>query len=103
MAKGIPAKAPDLVELMEAKKFLNLPEKTRLKLEKDNSAEFDRLIELSDKIWSQWQSWFMGQDKDAEHPFINRLFVRRWKQPIGEFLGLKKEGEIELERGAKKP
>ena len=72
-------KLPDILEWDEAKRFVSLPEKAKSKMLENDPVEWQRLVDLVDKVNAEWQSWFMDQDKDAEHPFRRGIFVKRWK------------------------
>ena len=76
-----------MIELEEAKNFLYLSERSKQKL---SDPEYQRLKKLVDKVWGQWQSWFLGQDRNAEHPFIGGLFLKRWKEPLETMIGLER-------------
>jgi len=57
---------------------LRLPERAKENLGKNDPIEYTRLVDLAAKVWGQWQLWFMDQDKDVEHPFIDGLYIKRW-------------------------
>ena len=69
---------------------MHLPDKAKENMGRDNPMEYDRLLRLIQKVWDQWQVWFMDQDRDAEHPFVKGLYVRRWNDSIETVLGDKK-------------
>ena len=70
-------RGPDSLEMAEARKFLTLPQKAKDRLAEKDPVEWQRLVDLGHKVWSQWQSWFAGRDKDAEHPFVNGVYFKR--------------------------
>lgn len=84
------AKAPDLIEWQEVKAFLLLPDRAKERQGASNPVEYDRLLRLAQKIWEEWTVWSMDQGRDAEHPYINGLFVKRLKDPVESILGLER-------------
>ena len=64
----------------EAKKFINQSDRGKRRLEEDDPPEYNRLLALVQDVWEKWEEWFIeGNVADAEHPFIDGLFIRRWK------------------------
>ena len=60
---------------------------------KNKPVEYGRIMDLTRKVWEQWEVWFMDQDRDVEHPFVNGLYIGRWQDDVESILKGGKDGK----------
>jgi hypothetical protein len=93
-------------KLREVRDFLRLKHKEQEDLRTNQPQEFDRLMDLKDEVWSEWQEEFSNESFSKsktgslikviggkEHPFERGLMISYHKIP-GQVLARTKRGTV---------